>query len=206
MKHAYLRTAVCAGLVSLLVAGAAEAKPRPTPKQTKEAVTEVERHKIGAEDLKAAATLPVGLPAAIAAAEEKTGGKLVDIVLDATAKGGAAYAATLVKGDDVVRANVDATSAAVQPLPARKSKSDRETVEKARALTDGVTDLKQMVGTVEEQHGGAKAVEAEILLVSGYVIYDMQLANNGAAERVAIEARSGRPIGNPRALDTGTGE
>ncbi|MDB5364924.1 MAG: hypothetical protein JWM77_851 [Rhodospirillales bacterium] len=182
----------------LLLAGSAEAKPQPHA--TAEPAAEPVRHQISQDDLKSIETVPVSLKAAIEAAEAKTGGTVVDIsfVADpATSK----YEATLVKDQSILRARIDAGSGAVDQLPSRKSEMDDDAINQARALQPDLASLAQIVAVLEEQRG-AKAVEADVKLFGDYVIYDMQMAKNGAPERVAmIEAKSGRPIGNPRALD-----
>jgi uncharacterized membrane protein YkoI len=200
MRQAQLFFAVSALLVTVLAAGPSEAKPQPRAKAQKEqAPPEPARHHIDQNDLKAIETAPISLKAAIEAAEAKTGGKVVDISFNAAA-GASKYEATLVKEQSILRATIDAGSGAVEQLPARKSKANEDAINEARALQPDIAGLAQMVGALEEQHG-AKAVEADVQLLGDFVIYDMQMAKNGAAERVAIEARSGRPIANPRALE-----
>jgi uncharacterized membrane protein YkoI len=200
MKQAQFFFAVSALVVPFLVAGSAQAKPQPRAKAQKEQpAPEPARHQVNQDDLKSIETVPVSLKAAIEAAEAKTGAKVVDIsfVADPVPS---KYEATLVKDQSILRARIDAGSGAVDQLPSRKSKTDEDAINEARALQPDVASLAQMVAVLEEQHG-AKAVEADVQLFGDYVIYDLQMAKNGAPERVAIEAKSGRPIGNPRALD-----
>jgi uncharacterized membrane protein YkoI len=199
MKQAQFILAVSALVApSFLLTQPAIAKPKAKAHK-EQAAPEPARHQIDEKDLKAIESVPVPLKQAIETAESKTGAKLVDIAFDAdTGK----YDAVLVKDQSIIRAKIDANSGAVEQQPARKSKDDKEAIQEAKALQGDFATLPAMIGAVEEQHGGAKTVEADVQLFGDFVIYDMHLAKNGAGERVAIEAKSGRPIANPRALES----
>lgn len=198
MRQPQFLLAVSALVVPVALAAAAHAKPAPHKAQKQQEAAEPARHKIDQDDLKSIDTAQVSLKAAIEAAETKIGGKVVDITFDADpAK--SKYDAVLVKDEAVVRATIDAASGAVEQQKPRKSSGDKEIVQEAKALQPDANSLPAMIASLEEQHG-ARTVEADVQLVGDFVIYDLQMAKDGRAERVAVEAKSGRPIANPRAL------
>lgn len=130
---------------------------------------------------------------AIAAAEQKTGGRALKVDIEKE-KGAYVYEVKTISKDKVSEVFVDLTSGAVtrthdEGLIARMF--DRQDQDELASLSASSTTLATAVATAE-QHVGGKAIEAGFDDENGAMIFKIKVAKDNAVHRVVVDSTTGK--------------
>lgn len=130
---------------------------------------------------------------AIAAAEQKTGGRAMKIDVEKE-KGAYLYEVKTVSKDKISEVFVDLTSGQVtrtddEGLIARTF--DREDRDELAKLAASPTTLAAAI-TAAEQHTGGKAIEARFDDENGALLFKIEIAKDNTTQRVKIDSATGK--------------
>jgi uncharacterized membrane protein YkoI len=133
----------------------------------------------------------VSLPKAIQAAQEHAGAKAVSAEFE-TESGKGVYEVEVLKGKDIVKYKVDATTGQVTDAGKNTFESLFNRV-KPEDIGAAKVTLEQAIGAAETQAGG-KAIKAEVERESGRVEYEVDVLVGNDTKRVKIDGVSGQAV------------
>lgn len=180
MRNSRLIPAAIAAILALGAAGTAFAESGEHENGEKKEMTAV----VGAK---------TSVAQAIAAAEQKTGGRALKVDIEKE-KGAYLYEVKTISKDKVSEVFVDLTSGAVtrtddEGLIARMF--DRRDQDELARLSASSTTLATAVATAE-QHVGGKAIEAGFDAENGALIFKIKVAKDNAVHRVVVDSTTGK--------------
>lgn len=136
---------------------------------------------------------PVGVPAAVEAAEQATGGRAIEAEYDDDA--GGVYEVDVLRGDAIRRVIVDARSGSIVQQKQRRAEtlwrrwSDREALESARTGRP----LGELLRSVESVTSG-KVVDVELTTSRGRVFYNVDAVTAQGPRSLIVDPVSGTAL------------